>query len=229
MIPVMDTIAVLRRCQLFRELSNEEMELIGSVAAIHKLGKGEILFLEGDDASGFYLLLSGRMRVYKSSPEGKEHTLHLINPGQAFGEAAAFTAGQFPANSAALEASQVAFIPVTEFKSILAASPNISLKMIAGLSAFLREFNQMVESLSLKEVPARLADYLLDLPEKSPGSVVTLDRSKTELAHHLGTANETLSRNFRKFKELGAVEVAGRRITILDRQLLAEIAAGKKI
>lgn len=229
MFAIMNERKLLHTSQLFRELSDAELDQVWSVVAVQRLGKGQILFLEGDVASGFYILLSGRMRVYKANPEGREQTLHQINPGQAFGEAAAFSGRLFPANSAALENSVVAYIPAESFRKILSSSPNISLKMIASLSNFLREFNQIVENLSLKEVSARLASYLMRQHQKSGNTTIELGSSKTELARRLGTVSETLSRNLRKMIDLGAINVDGRKIAILNIDLLAEISEGKKI
>ncbi len=225
----MEAKELLHKSQLFRELTDVELDQVWSVVAIQRLGKGRILFFEGDVASGFYILLSGRMRVYKANPEGREQTLHQIRPGQVFGEAASFSGKLFPANSAALEDSVVAYIPAESFRKILSTSPDISLKMIVSLSNFLREFTQIVENLSLKEVSARLASYLMEQQRESGGAEIELRASKTELARHLGTVSETLSRNLRKMIDLGAINVDGRRIVILNANLLHEISEGKKI
>jgi len=214
---------------LCADLDDQEMDQIRQLVSIKKLDRGAILFLQGDPAGGFFVLLSGRVRIYKASPDGKEVTIHIIQPGQMFAEAAIFHAGTFPANCAALEDSTVAFFPKDAFLDLVKNSPQISLKMIGSLAAFVREFTLMVEDLSLKEVPARLASYFLARLDESGGSTFDLDISKTQLAHRLGTIAETLSRNLRKFRELGVIEVDGSAITILDPDRLKSIAEGEKI
>jgi CRP/FNR family transcriptional regulator len=101
--------------------------------------------------------------------------------------------------------------------------------MIASLAAFVREFNRKVEELSLKEVSARLASFLLEEGEKYSSRKFELEISKGALASRLGTVSETLSRNFKKLRDLGCIEVAGKSITILDTDRLQTIAGGEKI
>jgi CRP-like cAMP-binding protein len=225
----MKTQELLRNCYLCGELDAEELEAIADIVLIRSVSKGETLFFEGDPASGFYTLVSGLIRVYKASPDGKEYTLHIIYPGQMFAEAAIFGSETFPAHCMSLEESIVAFFPKKSFTALLSKSPQISLKMISGLSRFVREFNQQIEDLSLKEVSARLAAYLIKKAVASGGNKIILDRSKSELASSLGTISETLSRNFRKMKELGIIDIDSKNIIIHDINKLRAIAEGEKI
>jgi len=225
----MDAKLLLKNSYLCRELDAEELEALSRVVSLRRVSKGEILFLQGDEAEGFYLLLAGGVRIYQVSAEGKEYTLHRIRPGEMFAEAAIFKGRTFPANCTAMENSVVAFFPKADVIDLLTRSPQISLKMIGALSAFVRDFNRQIEDLSLKEVPARIASYLLRMSEKSGSRSFTLDTTKTELATSLGTTSETLSRNFRKLKELGAIRVVGNDITLVDIPRLQAIAGGEKI
>ena len=202
---------------------------MAGIVSIRKATKGEVLFFQGDPASGFYVLLSGAVRIYKASPDGKEYTLHHIKPGQMFAEAVLFGGGAFPANSMAVDDSLVGFFPREQFIKLIGDSPQISLKMIAALSSFVREFNQQIEDLSLREVPARLASHLLRKAEQIGSNQFALDITKTELARSLGTISETLSRNLKKLRNLGLVEVDGKNITVLDLERLRAVADGEKI
>lgn len=219
----------IKGCYLCGGLGPDELAEVAAIVSQKKLQKGEILFFEGDPATGFYVLLSGKMRVYKASPEGKEYTLHIIKTGQIFAEAAIFKGDHIPANAAAMEPSEVAFFPKAAFLDLLQKSPQISIKIIASLSSFVRDFNRQLEELSLKEVPARICAYLLDIYYQTGKVDIHLDISKTELANHLGTISETLSRNLRKLKELRAIDVERQKISLIDIPLLEEIADGKKI
>ncbi len=224
-----NTLNLLKNSYLCADLDHRELEALAGIASIRSVKKGEMIFLEGDPATGFYVLLSGTIRIYKASPEGKEYTLHHIQAGQMFAEAAIFKGETFPANSMATDDSVVAFFPKDRFIRLIGDSPQMSLKMIAALSSFVREFNQQIEDLSLKEVPARLASHLLRKAEQVGASQVTLDITKTELARSLGTISETLSRNLKKMRELGIIEVDGKNITILDQARLQAVADGEKI
>jgi len=153
--------SLLKNCYLCRDLDENELAALNAIASFRKVKKGEMIFFEGDSATGFFVLLTGQVRIYKASPDGKEYTLHLINPGQMFAEAAIFRGETFPANGAALRDSAVAFFPKDKFTALVTGSPQISLKMLSALSGFVRQFNRQVEELSLKEVSARLASYFL--------------------------------------------------------------------
>lgn len=224
----MDDLEHLSKCYLCAGLNKDELEAIGQIAIFKTVKKGGFLFLEGDRAIGFYVLFKGRIRIYKASPDGKEYTIHLIQPGQLFAEAAIFQGGRYPANGEAVEDSRVAFFEKNAFLNLLKASPEISLKIIGSLSGFVRDFNRQVEELSLKEVPARVASFLLSQSEEQDSDTIRLDISKSELANRLGTISETLSRNLRKFKESGIIKVDNKKITILDSARLNSIADGEK-
>jgi len=219
----------LQKCFLCRELDQAELQALADIVSIRRVEKGETLFWEGDPAAGFYILLTGSVRIYKTSPEGKEYTIHQIRPGQMFAEAAIFSGQRYPANCTALADSEVAFFPKDRFLALIKNSPDISLKMIAGLSAFVREFNQKVEDLSLREVSARLARHLLAEAKRAQKDTITLETTKAELANTLGTISETLSRNLKKLSDLLAIRVDGNEITILDPARLQAIADGEKI
>ena len=219
----------LKKCYLCRELNDTELARLAAMCQIRTLKRGEILFFQGDPALGLDLLLAGHVRIYKASPDGKEFTLHQIRPGEMFAEAAIFRDDGYPANCAALKDSMVALLPKEKFFAMLQESPQVSIKMMGGLSAFLREFNRTIEDLSLKEVPARLASFLLQEYEKTGKTTVTLTTTKAELANQLGTISETLSRNLRKLREQGLISVDGNRIELLEPDRLEDLAAGRKI
>jgi len=224
-----DSIGLLRNCFLCRELDRGELEALMKIVTFRQLEKGQALFWEGDAARGFFVLLDGSVRIYKTSPEGKEFTIHRLHPGQMFAEAAIFSSGGYPANAGALADSVVAFFPKDQFIKLVTDFPKIAIKMIAGLAAFVREFNQMVEDLSLREVPSRLARFLIEEKARVDNKEFILDTTKAELANKLGTTSETLSRNLRKMKELQIITVDGNCLTILDLSRLESIASGEKI
>lgn len=225
----MDSLQLLSRSFLCSGLDWEELQAIHQIVTIRRPAKGEVLFFEGDPATGLFILLAGRVRVYKSSIDGREYTIHQIGPGQLFAEAALFKGENYPASCDALADSIVAFIPKEAFFHLIKESPQISLKIIGSQAAFLREFNQKVEELTLKEVSARVAAFLIRESRKRANPEFTLDISKAELARSLGTISETLSRNLKKLKETGIIKVDGKKIIIIDYFRLNSIAEGEKI
>lgn len=219
--------ARLRALPLFKELSDSEADALTEITSLRKVDKGQHLFFEGDRANGFYILLEGAVRIYKSAPDGRELTLHLIRPGQMFAEAAIFRGQTFPANAVTLAESAVAYFPKQEFLAMLEKSPMIAFKIIGSLAAWLREFALKLETLTLKEVPARLAEWLLR--ESPTGDTLKLAITKSALAGQLGTVSETLSRTLRRMSELGIIAVDGKQIKILDRDRLQLLAAGERV
>ena len=228
------SIDLLRRCPLFAGLKEEDLKRIRSIASIKQVGKKEILFSDGQEAKGFYVILSGKVKLYKISPEGKEQILHVVSAPDAFAEAALFLEGSYPAFAEALSDAQLLFFPKKDFIQLIEKNPQLSINMIVSLSHFLRKFASLIEELSLKEVSSRIAKYVIDLSLKSSKERRNpkegeLDLSKTQLASKLGTISETLSRTLGKMKAKGIIDVKKNRIMILNREALEELASGLKI
>ena len=225
---------LLKRCPLFAGLKEEDLKKIRALASVKQVRKKGILFGQGEEARGFYVVLSGRIKLYKISPEGKEQILHVVSSPDAFAEAALFVEGNYPAFAEALSDSQLLFFPKRNFVQLIERNPQLSINMIVSLSQYLRKFASLIEELSLKEVSSRIAKYLLDLSFKSTKegkgtNEVELDLSKSQLASKLGTISETLSRTLAKMRAKGIIDVKKNRILILNRESLEELASGLKI
>ena len=228
------SIDLLRRCPLFAGLKEEDLRRIRAIASLKKVEKKEILFSDGEEARGFYVILSGKIKLYKVSAEGKEQILHIVSAPDAFAEAALFLEGSYPAFAEALTDCQLLFFPKRDFIRLIEKNPQLSINMIVTLSHYLKRFASLIEELSLKEVSSRVAKYLIDLQMKSTKEgkspkEVELDLSKTQLALKLGTISETLSRTLAKMKAKGIIDVKRNKILILNRGALEELASGLKI
>ena len=228
------SIDLLRRCPLFAGLKEKDLKRIRAIASLKKVGKKEILFSDGEEARGFYVILSGKIKLYKVSAEGKEQILHIVSAPDAFAEAALFLEGSYPAFAEALTDCQLLFFPKRDFIRLIEKNPQLSINMIVTLSHYLKRFASLIEELSLKEVSSRVAKYLIDLQMKSTKEgkspkEVELDLSKTQLALKLGTISETLSRTLAKMRAKGIIDVKRNKILILNRETLEELASGLKI
>lgn len=219
----------IAKAAFFSGLPSGQIDTLAEICREQKCEKGQVLFTEGSGAKGFYLIEAGRIKIYKLSLEGKEQILHIFGPGEIFGEVPVFAGGSYPANADALEPSRVLFFPRDAFIALVNREPSIALNMLGILSRRLRRFTHLIEDLSLKEVPGRLAAYLLYLGERSGNpDTLELDITRTQLAGLLGTIPETLSRILAKMVQQGAIAVDGRRIRLLDRRALESLAAGGK-
>jgi CRP/FNR family transcriptional regulator len=214
---------------LFYGLPPEHVEDLSMIVVDQVCQRGQVIFSEGEEGSGFYVVISGRVKIFKLSVEGKEQILHMLGPGEPFGEAAVFAGRNFPANAEALEASRIFYFPRDAFVALVKQNPSLALNMLAILSQRLRRFAALVEDLSLKEVPGRLAAYLLYLSEKQKNTTkVGLDTSKGQLASLLGTIPETLSRVLARMGNEGIIELEGpNRVRILDRESLEKLGCGE--
>jgi CRP/FNR family transcriptional regulator len=213
---------------LFQGLSRGEYEDLAMIVVDQVIPRGQTIFEEGDEGSGFYVVLSGRVKIFKLSPDGKEQILHILTGGEPFGEVPVFAGEKFPAHAQAMEDSRVFFFPRPAFVDLVKKTPSLALNMLAVLSRRLRKFSSLIEDLSLKEVPGRLAAYLIYLAEGKKGkSEVILEISKNQLASLLGTIPETLSRILAKLTREGFIKPNGpRQIQLLDRKGLEELASG---
>jgi len=208
---------IIENVPLFNGLPPEHIVDLKQVAIEKTYSRGETIFMDGDDGDGFYVVLAGKVKVSKLSAEGKEQILHIFGPGEPFGEVPVFAGKPFPANAQALAKSVLAFFPKNRFIALINANPSLARNMLAVLSTRLRQFTVQVENLSLKEVPERLATYLLFLSrEQENPAEVTLPISKGHLASLLGTIPETLSRIFAKMSSEGFIKVAGKKIEITN-------------
>ena len=215
---------------LFQGLAEDQLKEIADISIKKRFDKGRLIFNEEDDGNGFYLISEGQVKVFKLSSDGKEQILHIFGPGDPFGEVPVFSGQKFPANAAAIEKVSLLFFPRKTFIELISSRPNLALNMLAVLSKRLRQFATQVENLSLKEVPSRLAHYLIYLIEDQGNSdIVMLGISKGQLASLLGTIPETLSRIFARMNNQGLIEVKDRNIRILNQNGLRELAeTGKR-
>ncbi|MBF0482683.1 MAG: Crp/Fnr family transcriptional regulator [Desulfovibrionaceae bacterium] len=212
--------------QLFQGLPADQLAAVEQVAGAKTYERGQEIFSQGDPAGGFFAVVSGRVKIYKSSAAGKEFILHVFGPGEAFAEVPVFSGGDYPASASALETSELLFFPRASLRALIARLPDLAMNMLGLLSGRLRDFNRTIENLSLKEVPARLAAHLLLLHESTGADAFKLDLPKGHLASYLGTTPETLSRILKKMDDLKLIAMAGHRITILDGQGLEALATG---
>lgn len=224
----------LKKIYLFSGLQDNDLEALAQVAIRRDFPRDTTIFWEGKEAQGFYILLSGAVKLVKSSWEGKEYILRLVAPGETMGEAAVLAESAYPVSAITLEDSQTLFFPKVDFLNLLTASPRLARNMLATMSHLLYHLTRQLEDLSLKEVSARLAKYLEERCQESHGRVTAglsfdLPVTKTHLAAYLGTISETLSRTLARFKALGVIQVDKSRITIEEPELLKNIARGTKI
>jgi CRP/FNR family transcriptional regulator len=222
--PPRDIARMLGRTDLLSGLDESERDALVRRCLARTFRPGELIVSQHSTADRFFAILDGQVKVYQLASNGDEQVLHFYGPGRTFGEAAVWAEGTYPAFAEAISEATLLAIRRDVLRDMIASDPEIALRMMAGMSAKLREFAGLIEDLSLKEVPARLAGALLVMSEQADSSRFRLPQTKRQLAAQIGTAAETLSRALGKLAESGLIGVKGSEITIRDRQRLAEAA-----
>jgi len=216
--------SILRESSLFAELNSQELDIVVDACVTKRLDKGETLFREGSPAQGFYIVQSGAICLSRLSFEGKEQVISVFKPVTCFAEASLTTLDTYPANAAALEASQVILVRKDKFREIIKAQPDVALSMLGSMSIHLKHLVQMIDDLKFKQIECRLANWLARnvANQDDAPSIVDLPMSKKLLASQLGVTSETLSRAFARFRKEDIIEVDGRHITIKDPAALSK-------
>ncbi|GAC1466623.1 MAG: Crp/Fnr family transcriptional regulator [Desulfuromonadaceae bacterium] len=225
----MELIEQLKKPLLFSGLKDADLSELAAITVRRTFRKGETLFSEGDEANGFYLLVSGSIKLCRMSPDGREKVFHFVTPRETFAEAAFFGDGKYPAEARALEAGEVLYLPRQGFMELMSNNPNFALNLVVSLSLMLRQFARQIEELSFADVTSRLASFLVQRAAESSTSFegityIDLGIKKGELASRLGTASETISRTLRKLKDEGIIEVQGNRVVVHQMEKLQKIS-----
>lgn len=219
----------LRRTPIFAALSDAELGELAALAVERRLRRNTVVFHENDPASAFYMVKSGKVKIYKVSRDGREQVLAILGDGQIFGDVPTFDGGPYPATAATMEDSQIYLIRRDDLLEVVRRHPEIAIQIIAVLGQRLRQALELVRDLSFKQVPHRLAGLLLKLAEqygeeKDGGVLINISLSRQELADIVGTSRETVTRELKKMERSGLVGIERRQITILDREELVSWA-----
>lgn len=218
--------SALRRVPIFNGLPEEDVSRIAGYASRQSLAKDEILFEEGAEVRGFYIVTKGLIKAYRIGESGREQLIHLVHPDESFAEPAVAGLPGYPAHTKALEKTEVILIPAAEFLDHLKTQTDLSLRMLASLSRHLHELVTTIENYKLRDAETRLLHWLLHRCEDGAlSAVIRLSISKGTLASELGTRPETLSRILAKLRAAGEIVVDGREITIRDTGNLRRLFA----
>jgi CRP-like cAMP-binding protein len=218
----------LASSRLFGGLPAENIRQVAGLAHLTVLRKKSAVYREGEPADRFFFVLSGKVKIVKTGERGREQLLRFILPGEAFGESSLLGSGPFPTDALASQDTELISFPREALLVILKRNPELSLRMLGIMARFCREFMDLLQDLSVRKVPSRVAAYILARGHNRllrAGDSVDLGISKGELASRLGIAGETLSRTLRKLREGGIITTAGRQVTILDPEKLRRLVS----
>lgn len=213
----MDITNFLSKIFLFESLSKDQIELVEASTSMKRIAKSEHLFMEGQLASAFFIIVSGKVKIYKLSVAGNEQILHIQTTGDLVAEAAIFDRQAYPAFCQALEDTLLIRISKDNFLQLLRHHPEITFKIMSSYSRRLRQFVAMIEELLLHDIKSRTANHLItNSTVEQNQNVYTLSLSKKDLASVLGTIPETLSRTLQFFKKEKIISEQENKIIILN-------------
>lgn len=215
---------ILRRNALFAGLSEPELTALAGRATMRSFSAGELLFSEGDPCAGLYIVVRGRVRIFKMSPGGREQVLSIEGPGGSIAELPVFDGGEYPASVSALEPSELVFLARADFRALCLDNPEVGLKVLQVVGARLRKLVGIIEELSFSTVRHRLISWILR-ESKAHGATFTMASSHQELAAQIGTVRELVSRNMARLQAQGFIAIHGRELSVTDAVgLEAELA-----
>jgi CRP-like cAMP-binding protein len=220
---------VLRRTMIFRRLSGEDRQRLAAVAAMRTFDKGAPLFSEGDPSDQLYTVVSGRVKVFKTTARGTDVILELFGPGDPVGAVAVYESRAYPASAVALEPTTCLMIPRPAFFSLLEAHPTMVRGLLTGLTHRLVELTNRLTELSGGRVEARLARFFLKLANdmgqpRSEGTFIPLALSRQEIADMIGTTIETSIRIMSRWGKEHLVRTEKNGFVVVDRPALEAIA-----
>lgn len=186
---------------------------------------GEMVFSEGEPCAGLFVVESGSVRIFKSSPGGREQVLSIEGPGGSIAELPVFDGGNYPASVIAIEDTVLLFVSRQDFQALCLTHPQVSLKVLKVVGGRLRRLVGIIEELSFTTVRHRLSAYLLRMAKKegrkvAQGVEITLPTNNQELAAQIGTVRELVSRNLSRLQAEGLISIDGRTLVIRDMKTL---------
>ena len=184
------------------------------------------MFVEGDEAAGIFLVVAGRIRIVRSSDDGREQVLHEERDGTTLAEAPVFGGGGYVGSAIAVEASTVLFVPRHALTAALERNPASATEVIRILAQRVRTLAAVVEDLSLRDVTARTAAYLVREMDRSATCNLQLPPTREQLAAHIGTVREQVSRALSQLKASGLIAVQGTSILVANPEGLRRLARG---
>jgi len=219
-----EVVDALKQSHLFSSLTDIQMDRVHNHSKIVRLEEGQVLFAQGEDVTNFYLVLSGKMKLFRVSPDGQEKIMEIVPQGEVFAEALMFMdQPYYPVSSAALSDTVVVGIDASDFKAMLWDSVETCLLLLGGMSFRLRKLVHEIDTLTLHSGTCRVANYLLQQIQDGE-ECVELEVAKGVIAARLSVKPETFSRIIKNLRGQDILSIEGNKITIHDREALKDLS-----
>jgi CRP-like cAMP-binding protein len=219
-----DKFGYLKMVDIFQDLSEDEIEEIDRATTITTCRRGKILYMPEDTSEVLFLLKEGSIQLYRISPDGKKLVISTVGPGAVFGEMALIGQGMHNSFAEATEDSVLLVMGRNDVQRLLLTKPRVALRIFEVLGKRLREAEERMEEIGFRGIPARLASLLLELAREQDSDTIQ-GYTHQDLGEQIGTYRETTTQTLNTFKTRGLIDIGRKRITLLDRPGLLEIAA----
>ncbi len=219
-----EKIAALSQNTYFSNLNIEILDYLTQGTHLRRYERGETLFWEGDPCAGLHFIRRGSVKLFKTSPQGRELIVKVFEEGTTFNEVPVFDRGQNPVNVAALEECEIWVIEAEVIRAAMEKHPEMCQSIILNLTQNLRMLVGMVEELSFYQVTNRLARLISKLPEEQLVGEASRRITQDQLAARLGTVREVVARSLRELERSGAIRVRRRQIQITSQAILQDWA-----
>ncbi|NLU36102.1 MAG: Crp/Fnr family transcriptional regulator [Clostridiales bacterium] len=222
-----DRLKFLRKIPYFSNIDDHELQAIADIMIERSYDKGRVLFMEGEFGEAVHFVIEGRVKIYKTSENGKEHILYIAGPGDIFAEVILFNEVNYPATAEVMEKSRIGKIRNEDLEQVLKAHPSMAVAIIKVLNKRLIDAQQRVKSLALDNTHGRTARMLMKLAmehgvKTEKGVELELSISRQELANMVGTTRETVTRVLMAFKKYNLIEIERNTIRIPQPEKLKE-------
>lgn len=202
---------------IFNHLTPEEMQEIVKTTRSVTHRRGDTVYRAEEPSEGLYIVHKGRVKIYRLSETGKEQLVRILEPGDFTGELSLFSESVHDAYAEAMVATELCVMDRNDFQQFLLKYPEISLKVLTEFSTRLSKTEKRAANIALESVDTRIALYLADLVETTNNKTISLPMTRKDLASHLGTTPETISRKLAEFEDAGWIrQTTQRKIDVLD-------------
>jgi CRP/FNR family transcriptional regulator, cyclic AMP receptor protein len=219
----------LSEAPLFEGLSDEDAAALRGDVKVVRLGRGERLFTEGDDGDRLYIILTGKIKLTKAAPDGRENLLSVHGPGEMFGELSLFDPVPRTSSATSITDAELAGLAHDALRTWLSTRPEVAMHLLQALAQRLRRINEVKADLVFTDVPGRVAKALLDLSERfgvqtQEGVQVNHDLTQEELAQLVGASRETVNKALADFAARGWIQLAAKSVLVTDTDRLRKRA-----
>lgn len=216
----MADLSILKKMLMFRDLSDDNLKKISVIWRENKYKKGKIIFLEGEPGYAIYFVISGKVKIYKTSSDGKEHIIHIFGEGYVFGEVTIYDKTEYPATAEVMEDGCIGMIRIVDLEVLIKEDSLLALELVKVLCRRLLMANAQIRDLSFKDTAQRTAIALLKLSQShgvktSKGTSLNLNITRQELADVAGTTRESATRALAELKKDNIIDI-GETIVIHD-------------